>query len=407
VLKPVDVKLELLSAGYKRDPWPVLERLHARGEVVPAKIPIFGDVLLVVSHAGVTEFLKNHRRFVQNPVNAGISWVSGLQKWMPRTMRAVSNSMITQDDPEHRRLRGLVDQAFSRRGVEGLRGRIGVTADRLLDRMEASSEFDLVEQYSRRLPLMVIAELLGLPSEDHDQLHTWAQGFVKGTSLTSLAMTVPRLSRMGAYLRRQIATARGAPRPGLLRELIAAETGGYQLNDEELLAMVFLLFFAGHETTTHLISVGTLTLLKHRTALERAKRDPSVWPRIVEELLRHTSVVEMSKPRYAVEQGALRGVEFKRGQMMFASLAAANFDPGVFADPDRFDIDRNPNPHLAFGTGVHFCLGHQLARLEGGIALERLFSRYPDLSLAVPEGELSWKTNLGLRGLNAMPVWLS
>jgi len=407
VLKPIDVRLELLSANYKRDPWPVLERLHARGEVVPAKMPIFGDVLLVVSHAGVTEFLKDKQRFVQNPANAGVSWLSGLQKWMPRTMRAVSNSMITQDDPEHRRLRGLVDQAFSRRGVEGLRQRIGVIADRLLDRMQASSQFDLVEHFSRRLPLMVIAELLGLPPEDHDQLHTWAQGFVKGTSLTSLAMTVPRLSRMGGYLRRQIVAARGAPRPGLLRELIAAEAGGDQLNDDELLAMVFLLFFAGHETTTHLISVGTLTLLQHRETLERAKRDASLWPRTVEELLRHTSVVEMSKPRYAAEPGNFRGVDLKRGQMMFASLAAANSDPGVFAEPDKFDIDREPNPHLAFGTGVHFCLGHQLARLEGQIALERLFARYPDVSLAVPEAELSWNTNLGLRGFTAMPVRLA
>lgn len=406
MLKPVDVKAELLGADYKRDPRPTFERLHARGEIVPARMPLFGDVLLVVSHAGVAAFLKDPKRFVQHPANAGVSWLTNLQAWMPRTMRAVSGSMITQDDPEHRRLRGLVDQAFSRRGVEGLRGRIGEIADQLLDAVQASSRCDLVDQFARRLPLMVIAELLGLPKEDHDKLQIWAQGLVKGTSLMSLAMTVPRMSRMGGYIRRQIASTRARPRPGLLNELILAERHGDRLDDDELLAMVFLLFFAGHETTTHLITVGTLSLLQHPQTLARVKGDASLLAQTVEELLRFTSVVEMTKPRHNTLEGEFLGLQVRRGQMMFACLAAANFDPEVFDKPNRFDIDRTPNPHLAFGSGVHFCLGHQLARLEAQIALERLFSRYPDVSLAVCGQDLSWKTNLGLRGLKTMPVRL-
>lgn len=404
MLKPLDAPLDIASGAYKRDPRPTLARTHALGEIVPVKIPIFGNVLLVVSHAGVSAFLKNNRRFVQQPGNAGIGWLNRIQPFLPRTVRAVSGSMITQDDPEHRRLRALVDQAFSRRGVEGLRGRIGEIAEQLLDRMEQSGQYDLAGHFSRRLPLMVIAELLGLPSRDHDRLHTWAQGLVKGTSLYSMAMTLPRIGRMGRYLRAEIEKARGAPAGGLLHELIAADAGGERLCDDEILGMVFLLFFAGHETTTHLISVGVLTLLQNQETLQRLKGDAALWPRAVEELLRFTSVVEMSKPRYAAGAGVFLGVELKRGQMMFAGLAAANFDPVVFDQPDRFDIDRAPNPHLAFGTGVHFCLGHQLARLEAQVALERLFARFPDLAVAGEEEDLSWTANLGLRGLNALPV---
>lgn len=407
MLKPLDVKLDILNPEFRRDPRPTVARTHARGEIVPVKMPIFGEKLLAVSHGAVTEMLKDRHRFVQNPKNAGVTWLVQLQRWMPRTMRAVSNSMITQDDPEHRRLRGLVDQAFSRRGVEGLRGRIGEIADRLLDRMGEAPEPDLVEHFARRLPLMVIAELLGLPEEHHDKLHIWAQGFTKGSTLWSLAMTVPRIGRMGKYLRGQIAQARRAPRPGLLGELIRADADGDRLNDEELLAMVFLLFFAGHETTTHLVSVGTLTLLQNPETLARLREDLTLWPRAVEELLRHCSVVEMTKPRYVAEPGEFHGQELKYGQMIFAWLVSANYDPEVFDDPDRLNIDRDPNPHLAFGTGVHFCLGHQLARLEAQIAFERLFSRYPKLALAVPIAELSWKVNLGLRGLNAMPLKLA
>ena len=406
MLKSPDVKYDLVSASYKLDPRPTFARMHTQGEVIAAKFPFIGDTRLVVSHDGVTAMLKDAKRFVQRPQNAGVKQRIGLQWWMPRTVKALGNSMIGQDDPDHRRLRGLVDGAFTRRGVEVLRGRIEDITDGLLDQMAHVSQPDLVEQFARRLPLMVIAELLGLPEEDHDRLHTWAQSFISGTSPLAIAMAVPRVLRMSRYLREKIKEARVAPRPGLLRELIAAEANGDRLSDDEMLAMVFLLFFAGHETTTHLISVGTLTLLNHEQTRDRLIGEPELWPRAVEELLRWCSTVEITKPRYVAEAGEFRGVMLERGETIFAGLAAANYDPEVFADPDRFDIDREPNPHLAFGSGVHFCLGHQLARLEAQIAFERLFDRYPKLALAVPEEELSWKQNPGLRGLNAMPVTL-
>ncbi len=406
MLKSPDVKYDLVSADYKLNPRPTLARMHTQGEVIGVRFPFVGDTRLVVSHAGVAEMLKDSRRFVQRPQNAGVKHRIGLRWWMPRTVKALGNSMIGQDDPERRRLRGLVDEAFTRRGVEVLRGRIEDITDGLIDDMAHVSEPDIVEQFARRLPLMVIVELLGLPEEDHDTLHTWAQSFINGTSLMSMAMGVPRVLRMSRYLREKIKEVRVAPRPGLLRELIAAEADGDRLSDDEMLAMVFLLFFAGHETTTHLISVGTLTLLKHEETRDRLIAQPELWPRAVEELLRWCSTVEITKPRYVAESGEFRGVMLQRGQTVFAGLAAANHDPEVFADPDTFDIDRAPNPHLAFGSGVHFCLGHQLARLEAQIAFERLFDRFPRLALAVPEDELSWKLNLGIRGLNAMQVKL-
>lgn len=407
MLKPLDTQIDLFSQDYKRDPRPTFERLHAQDEIVRVKFPLVGPTTLVVSHAGVVEMVKDRQRFVQHPHNAGRKSRMGMQWWMPRTARVIGNSMIGQDDPEHRRLRSLVDQAFSRRGVEGLRGRIVEIADELLDALETEPASDLVECYSRRLPLRVIAELLGLPQEDHDKLHVWAQSFVNDMSFSAIAMAMPRLLRMSRYLQAKIEEARSSPRPGLLSELINAEADGDRLNDDELLAMVFLLFFAGHETTTHLISVGALTLLQHPGTLERVRSDPSLWPKAVEELLRYCTPVEFTKPRYVAQSCEFRGFPLERGQTIFAGLAVADHDPGVFADPGRFDIDRDPNPHVAFGSGVHFCLGHQLARLEAQIAVERLFARYRDVSLAVQEAELSWKRHPGLRGLTAMPVRLS
>ncbi len=398
---------DLASADYKRDPRDTLARIREGGDVVPIRLPFVGDTLLVVSHAGVNELLKNSKRFVQQPKNAGAKQRIGIQWWMPRTVQALGDSMIGQDDPEHRRLRGLVDQAFTRRGVEGLRDRVGEITDRLLDRMERERNVDLVDAFARRLPLIVIAELLGLPESDNDRLQLWTKGLINGTSFLAIAMAMPRLLFMSGYLRKQIDAARKAPRPGLLRELIAAEAGGQRLNDQELLAMVFLLFFAGHETTTHTLSVGTLTLLKHPELRDRLIAHPERWPVAVEELLRWCSTVEFSKPRYVAEGGDFLGTELERGQTIFAGISAANYDPLVFNEPGRFDIARNPNPHLAFGTGVHFCLGHQLARLELSVAFEKLFARFPNLRLGVAEDKLRWKTNLGVRGLLNMPVVLS
>lgn len=405
-MKNAGSSFELASVDYKRDPRPTLAKMRATGSVVPVRLPFVGDTLIVVSHAGATGLLKNSKRFVQQPKNAGAKQRIGIQWWMPRTVRALGDSMIGQDDPEHRRLRGLVDQAFTRRGVEGLRGRIGEITDRLLDGMARERTVDLVDSFARRLPLMVISELLGLPEVDNERLQNWTKGLVNGSSFAAIAMAIPRLLIMSRYLQKQIDQARRTPRPGLLAELIAAEAEGQRLNDEELLAMVFLLFFAGHETTTHTISVGTLSLLQHPQLRDRLIAEPERWPLAVEELLRWCSTVEFSKPRYVAEAGDFHGVELQRGQTIFAGITAANYDSEVFEDPDVLNIDRDPNPHLAFGNGVHFCLGHQLARLELAIAFEKLFSRFPHLRLGVPEGDLRWKTNLGVRGLLNMPVVL-
>lgn len=397
-------EFDLMSQAYKRDPRSTLRELRDGGDVVPIKFPFIGATNLVVSHAGVTELLKDSKRFVQRPKNAGVKQRIGIQWWMPRTVRVLGDSMIGQDDPEHRRLRGLVDKAFSRRGVEVLRGAIEEIADQLLDDMERPSRVDLVDDYARRLPLMVIAKLLGLPDQDNDRLQTWTKGLVNGTSFAALAMAMPRLLFMSWYLQRQIKQARKSPRPGLLSELIGVEADGDKLNDDELLAMVFLLFFAGHETTTHTLSVGTLTLLQNPEIRNHLISAPEHWGSAVEEILRWCSTVEFSKPRYVAEAGEFHGVMLERGQTIFAGIAAANYDPRAFDDANSFNIDRNPNPHLAFGSGVHFCLGHQLARLELVIAFERLFTRFPDLNLSVAEDDLRWKGNLGIRGLLRMPV---
>jgi cytochrome P450 len=322
----------------------------------------------------------------------------------PDRMRP-GRSMLVVDPPDHTRLRNLVNKAFTPRMVEQLRPRIESISAGLLDRLDCGSEVvDLVAELAYPLPVIVIAELLGVPARDREQFQAWSAVLVRGLDPFVDAATQDAVlnarDALIEYLRGIVAERRREPADDLITGLIAAEDAGDALSEGELVAMCNLLLVAGHETTVNLLGSGTVALLRHPDQLDRLRRDPALARTAVEELLRHTSPVQWTG-RVALADLELGGRRISRHQSVVGILGAANRDPAVFADPDGLDLGRDPNPHLAFGRGIHFCLGAPLARLEARIALPMLLERFPNLRLAGdPEPRPTWN----LRGLARLPV---
>jgi cytochrome P450 PksS len=400
-------QFDILSAGFHAYPFPTLDRMRAEAPVVRLKLPIVGRTALAVTHDACATLLKDHATFARDPANAGIRTQARILKVLPRTIGLLALNMLGHDDPEHRRLRGLVDQAFQRRTIEAMKPMIALTANRLLDRLEGREDVDLMAEFCRDLPLAVICELLGLPADDHAKFKAWLGGLKDTANLVAVIRAIPGVIRVVRYLRRVSRPGGGALPDGLVAALRDVETPSGRLSEDELVSMIFLLFGAGQETTTHLISGGLYALLTHQGQMRRLRSDPSLMPTCVEECLRYVSPVQMTKPRFATRDGELHGQPFRRGDMFAAFIAAANCDPAKFEAPHRFDITRHPNPHLSFGTGVHFCLGFQLARAEAAIALEQIFARFPEIRLSTEGRPILWHKRLGIRALASLPVMLA
>jgi pimeloyl-[acyl-carrier protein] synthase len=321
---------------------------------------------------------------------------------------AVGLSMLDRDPPDHTRLRGLVSKAFTPRVVEGLRPHIQRIVDGLLARVEGEHAMDLIEEFAYPLPVIVICQMLGVPVEDRDQFRQWGLDIARGLDTILLPPDSEVGQRSAAarraladYFRALIAERRASPRGDMLSDLIAAEEAGDKLSVDELLATCILLLVAGHETTVNLIGNGTLALLRHPDQLERLREDPGLIGSAVEELLRYDGPVQRTA-RIPSEDVTIGGRTIPKGELVMPFIGAADRDPAQFPDPDRLDIGRADNRHIAFGWGIHFCLGAPLARLEGQIAIGTLVRRLPKLALATdrPEHRLS----LTLRGLTSLPV---
>lgn len=263
-----------------------------------------------------------------------------------------------------------------------------------------------MENFCRDLPLAVICEMLGLPDQDHERFKSWLGGLQDTANIGAVIRAIPGVLRVVRYLRKVSRHNGGAKRDGLIFGLQDAEIEGRRLSEDEIVSMIFLLFGAGLETTTHLIAGGLLEILRHDDQRRRLKADPKMMPLCVEECLRQVSPVQLTKPRWAARDIVIAGHQFRRGDSVAAFLTAANRDPVTFPDPHRFDITRHPNPHLSFGTGVHFCLGFQLARAEAAIAFERFLDRFPDARLAVDPASRVWRKRVGIRTLAKLPVKL-
>lgn len=393
----------ITSRAFKADPFPFYSRMRQEQPVCRVRWSGRREVWLVTRYDDATALLKD-RRFVKDPRN--VAGRSAQQPWMPGFLRPLQLNMLDQDEPAHRRLRQLVQKAFTPRRVEGMRQSIETIAADLLATVGERREVDLVRAYARPLPLRVISDLLGVPWEDRDRFHRWTRVILRPPTPPNMVRALPSIAAFMRYLKRLFARRRSEPGDDLISALLAAEAEGDRLGEDELLAMVFLLLVAGHETTVNLIASGTLALLEHPDQLELLRREPELISSAVEELLRFVSPVDTSTERYAREDLGFGGAAIGRGEMVLAALASANRDPSRFEAPDALDLRRQPNHHLAFGDGPHFCLGASLARLEAQIALALLVRELPGLRLAVAPARLRWRPTPMVRGLETLPVLL-
>jgi cytochrome P450 len=325
---------------------------------------------------------------------------------LPKQLTGDENiSMLVMDAPDHTRVRGLVNKAFTPRRVLALRPRIEAIADELLAEPTRAQRMELMTDLAAPLPAIVIAELLGVPASDHPKFRAWAADIVSAGSAIasgeSSNRTEAAFDALRDYLRAIIAARRREPRDDLISGLVAAQEDRDALTDTELVATAILLLLAGHETTTNLIGNGTLALLNHPSELARLRAEPELLKSAIEEMLRFDSPVQATA-RAASEDVEYGGVPIAKGAIVIAGIGAANRDPAVFPEPDRFDIARRENHHLSFGFGAHFCLGAPLARLEGEIAFRTLLERFPKLALA--EQKIEHRPNPILRGLKALQV---
>jgi cytochrome P450 PksS len=400
------VEVDISSAAFKANPYPYFARLRTEAPVHRVPLPGRQVAWLITRYEDVAAMLKDprfvkDRRHVQSPEQAA------REPWIPGFLKPLQQNMLDLDEPDHTRLRGLVHKAFTPRLVEQMRERIERLANGLLDQVRDRGRIDLMRDYAVPIPTTVIAEMLGVPVEDRHRFQRWSSALVTANPTWWGTLTlIPNAWALLRYIRKQIRARRAAPRDDLITALVQAEEAGEKLSEDELVAMITLLLIAGHETTVNLIGNGTLALLRHPDQLARLHDDPKLIRPAVEELLRYDSPLMTATERFAREDVTVAGVTIPRGEMVFAVIASANRDDRQFPHADTLDIGREPNRHLTFGHGAHYCVGAPLARLEGQIAIGTLIARAAELQLAVPPEGLRWRRGLVLRGLASLPVAL-
>src|SRR5438552_9126118 len=387
-----------MDPEFLADPYPTYHRLRAEDPVHQSPLGFW----VLTRYEDVSAVLRDPR-FIKEPIATLVAARFGAE-----VPRGVGLSMLDRDPPDHTRLRSLVSKAFTPRVVEGLRPRIQEIVDGLIARAEAAGSMDLIEEFAYPIPVNVICEMMGVPVQDHERFKGWSLDIARGLDSIWLPpdSEVPRRSvasrhAINDYFRGLIAQRRASPRGDLLSALIAAEEAGDKLNEEELLATCILLLIAGHETTVNLIGNGVLALLRNPGELERLRATPGLITNAVEELLRYDGPVQRTA-RVASAPATIGGRTIAKGEMVMPFIGAADRDPSQFPDPDRLDLTRADNRHIAFGWGIHFCLGAPLARVEGQIAINTLVQRLPKLALATDRPE--YRQSLTLRGLQGLPV---
>ncbi|HEY2765234.1 MAG TPA: cytochrome P450 [Pseudonocardiaceae bacterium] len=373
--------------------------LAASGPVHRITLPSGTPAWLVTGHDEVRQALTDPR-LVKAP---GLPTPAG-GELAPDIEAAMNSDLLHLDPPDHTRLRRLVSAAFTRHRIEQLAPRVQQIADQLLDATDDDAEIDLIAAFAYPLPITVICELLGVPTDRQAEFRSWSSTIVAGSLSTPEAWIAAATAMIG-YIRELLAAKRADPADDLLSALVAVRDGTDHLSEDELTSMVFLLLVAGHETTVNLIGNGIHALLTHPEQLALLRAEPQRLDAAVEELLRFDGPLQLATFRWTTEPVEIGGTQLAAGEMVIPGLLAANRDP-FRIPPEVLDLTRTDNPHLTFGYGIHHCLGAPLARLEGRIALGGLLARFPDLRLAVPPEELTWRAGVLMHGLAALPVTL-
>jgi cytochrome P450 len=387
---------------FKADPFPFYARLRAEAPVFQTSIRPHGKAWLITRYDDVVALFKDPR-LAKDRHNAMTPQQLKKAFRLPGIFKALEQGLLSLDDPQHARVRNLVHKAFTPRLIEQMRDQVQVLANDLLDRAERKGNLDLIADFAAPLPLTTIGRILGMPPTDNDKFYRWTKTFVNAGSSNPIVL-VPTLLRFMHYLRGLIKERRARPQDDLISALVLAKEGTDHMSDDEVLAMIFLLLSAGHETTVNLIGTGTLALLQHPEQMAKWRSDPTLAKTGIEELVRYVCPVEMATERYAREDLTLAGTKIPRGELVIGVIASANRDSSVFEEPNRLDISRENNRHVAFGIGAHYCLGAPLARLEGQIGISSLLTRFPNLRLQVPADQLKWRGTFIVRGLETLPV---
>lgn len=393
-----DVQFNPMDPAFVEDPYPTYHVLRSQDPVHHSPLGFW----VLTRYADVIAMLRDPR-LVKEPIAAFVAARFGMA-----VPPGLGLSMLDRDPPDHTRLRGLVSKAFTPKALESLRPRIQQIVDGLLDQLETRGEMDLIEEFAYPIPVNVICEMMGVPVRDHERFKGWSLDIARGLDSIWLPpdSEIPRRSvaarhAISDYFRELIAQRRSSPRGDLLSALIAAEEAGDKLNEEELLATCILILIAGHETTVNLIGNGVLALLRHPAELSRLRATPGLITSAVEELLRYDGPVQRTA-RVASADARIGGQTIRQGDMVMPFIGAADRDPAQFPEPDRLDLSRTDNRHIAFGWGIHFCLGAPLARVEGQIAIDTLVRRLPRLALV--GDSIEYRQSLTLRGLKTLPV---
>jgi cytochrome P450 len=401
--------LELSDPVLARCPYPTFARLRADEPVCPIGLPDGRRGWFVTRYEDVGRILKDHRRFSSRSM-LGEAELPDVSPAARSAMSLYADMMLGVDPPEHTRLRDLVRKAFTAQLTDSLRPYIERLANGLLDavaqRAATSGErtMDLIADYAEPLPIAVILELLGIPPADREQMIRWGAVAAFDGSPAHAEQVAPDVADYLRYCERLLARKRHAPGNDLLSTLVRPAAGGEPLTGSELASMIFLLIFAGHETTTHSIGQSVIALLEQPAQLAALKADPSLIRSAVEELLRYDTPVCVPRMRLALEDVEIHGVAIARGDVVLPVLASANRDAARFPTADELDLTRTDNRHLTFGAGIHACVGAPLGRAELQIAIGTLLRRLPDLELAVAAGELNWRDGGRRRGVTALPL---
>ncbi len=392
-----DREAKLFSPEFTKNPYPTYARLREEDPIHQVRFPDGQLGWLVTRYADADAVLKDPR-FIKD--------YSKLFGGNMDQMSVFTQNMLFSDPPDHKRLRGLAQKAFTPKMIEGMRPRIQEITDELLEQADGKTAMNLIDEFAFPLPIIVICEILGVPSEDRDKFRMWSNSLIEGTSGEAGVSVYEHMTQFIQYLGEWFAKVRQQPGDDLISGLIEAEEAGDRLTEKELYGLVSLLIIAGHETTVNLIGNTMLALLKRPEQQQLLCEDPDRIAQAIEESLRFNGPVEFSTSRWAAEDLELGGKAVQRGDLVIVALNAANHDPEQFDNPELFDIHREKSPHLAFGKGIHFCLGAPLARLEAQTAIDGLLKRFPDMKLAVDENELEWRPGMIVRGVREIPVEL-
>jgi cytochrome P450 len=395
-------RFSFFDPEYRRNPYPVLARLRAQAPVYKT------DYCWVVTrHADVTMLNRDPRcgRDTRKLKSGGFA---ARMADYPGMVELVTNAMVHLDPPDHTRIRKLIAHAFSPKAVEQMERSVTEVARRLCDELPEQGDFDLMRRLAKPLPVTVICDLMQVPRDDYPLFERWSDAITEHLEVTSSPEQIAAADRayleFKAWMAGFVEERRREPGTGLVDRLIAAEAVEGALSSDELLCNIIILLIGGHETTTNLIGNGLLALLEHPDQLALLRARPELIGSAIEECLRYESPLNLNG-RCPHEDIEVSGQVIKKGQLIMCMLGAANRDPEVFAEPDRLDITRSPNPHQSFGGGPHFCVGAPLARLEGRIALTALLDRYP--TIALDRGRVRWKDRINFRGLAELGLAVS